>query len=123
MFWSNHFTVSVFSFPDFVFRTDLLEADGSLSDRFLLTTNPQNSTWDIQFDSRDTILLPLGNNFVGTFTENGTYQSMITGQGNGLEVQIFARSDVEGVPEPATLALFGAGLLGLGALRRRKVKT
>ena len=27
-----------------------------------------------------------------------------------------------GVPEPSTLALFGAGIIGLGALRRRKVR-
>ncbi len=28
----------------------------------------------------------------------------------------------DAIPEPGTLALFGAGLIGLGALRRRKVR-
>jgi hypothetical protein len=27
------------------------------------------------------------------------------------------------IPEPSVLALFGAGLLGLGAVRRRKIKS
>lgn len=39
-------------------------------------------------------------------------------QALGYTAQFF--SDAENVPEPLTLSLFGAGLIGLGALRRRK---
>ncbi|MGZ5940213.1 MAG: PEP-CTERM sorting domain-containing protein [Rhizomicrobium sp.] len=32
-------------------------------------------------------------------------------------------NNIEGVPEPITLSLFGAGLVGAAALRRRKKST
>ena len=54
--------------------------------------------------------------------EDGTLQNIndILSLPNNLSVQV--QSDVPGVPEPATLALFGAGLAGLGAMRRRKAR-
>lgn len=48
--------------------------------------------------------------FTLNFHENGNGPAGITFQVNGAPV---------GVPEPATFALLGAGLLGLGLLRRR----
>jgi hypothetical protein len=51
-------------------------------------------------------------------TEDGTFNNVF---GPG-ELRIQVRSDVEVVPEPATLALLAFGLAGLGFSRSRKPK-
>jgi hypothetical protein len=86
-----------------------LELGGGVSDRLLLTFNGTNVV-DIQFDSRDTILIPQG---MGTFApvpEDGNFN------GFGIASDGYsARSDPEpaaGTPEPASLTLLG----GMGAL-------
>jgi hypothetical protein len=51
-----------------------------------------------------------------------TYQWQASGIFNaGISIDdLFFTAEIGSVPEPATLTLFGLGLLGLGAARRRK---
>jgi hypothetical protein len=62
--------------------------------------------------------------FYGATNSGGISRIHISNSGGGIEVdhlQYGLRGDVVSVPEPAALALFGIGLIGLGAMHRRKV--
>ena len=51
----------------------------------------------------------------GPFSETTVYTITSTGSGNANDT-----IDIATVPEPASIAIIGAGLLGLGGLRRRR---
>ena len=56
-----------------------------------------------------------------TFADNSVPGNSIPNQGTDqADMNIWAFQAATAVPEPATLAFFGAGLAGLGALRRRR---
>jgi len=72
------------------------------------------------------ILLPSGNTVTIAFTGQLADRIRIFADGGGLTgdntqdaFYSFVYASGAAVPEPATMALLGAGLLGLGALRRR----
>jgi hypothetical protein len=95
---------------------DLLEPDGSVSDRLLLVSVADGSpVLNLTFSS-DPAPLPSPINFIGSALEDGTFQGFTIGDTFQM------RSDVDAVPEPATLTLLGlgvAGLAGYGWRRRR----
>jgi hypothetical protein len=99
----------------------------ALSDRFVLTLSSGSNLIDVQFDSRDTILIPQGNH-LSLSQEDGNLNQMFAMQIAGFDVlAIYAASDVElppvNGPEPSTQLLLGLGAMcmTLGhAWRRRR---
>lgn len=104
-----------------LFYTDLLESDGTLSDRILFDLTVGSPVIDVQFASDPNVLDATGAQNLGTFFEDGTYQTVATyvNVGNGASVDTYqVASDV---PEPGTVGLMLAlGATGIGMLTRRR---
>lgn len=97
---------------------------GSCSDGFTMFSDPQDGHLDVFFVSDGASASELATFFsnvstnVSFLAETGAYQD-VSSTFNMPSGFAFVQSDIN-VPEPLTLSLFGAGLAGAFAMRRRK---
>jgi hypothetical protein len=80
-----------------------METDGTLSDRILITQQPGVPVIDVQFDSRDTILIPKGNVDRGSAQETGAPQPVFSCGNAAASLQILVASDIDTVQTTTTI--------------------
>jgi len=114
-----HFTLPVPpGAPATTFYSDLFEdvVGGTLSDRLLVSHAAGNAFVDVKFASDPaTVTLPPGATNQFNLVETGAFQFL----GVFDQYDFFVRSDRADVPAPATILLFGFGLVALGAATLR----
>jgi len=91
-----------------------LETENNKASTITLTLS-DSSVITHTFDNNSTV------NFFG-WVGAGVTSAVIDGNDDFAFGNFVTASTPDGAPEPATLSLIGAGLAGLGALRRRKAK-